>query len=100
MKTLQEIQKEQWQWACRNFGDDIPWQMSIMGITEEVGELNHALLKQWQGIRGTSEQHEEELRAEPDNLVLLCKKCHLFVHSRKNKTSEFIKELDKVEDDQ
>jgi predicted HNH restriction endonuclease len=56
--------------------------------------------------RGTFHIHHvvsfmvRELRAEPDNLVLLCKKCHLFVHSRKNKTSEFIKELDKVEDDQ
>jgi NTP pyrophosphatase (non-canonical NTP hydrolase) len=30
-----------------------------MGMSEELGELNHALLKQEQGIRGTPEEHEE-----------------------------------------
>lgn len=32
-----------------------------------------------------------ELRAEPTNLVLLCTKCHRFVHSKKNVNSEYIK---------
>ena len=32
------------------------------------------------------------LRAEPSNLVLLCIKCHRFVHSKKNVNKEFIKE--------
>jgi hypothetical protein len=34
----------------------------------------------------------KETRADADNLVLLCNKCHRFVHSRKNTQSEFIKE--------
>lgn len=33
-----------------------------------------------------------ELRAEPSNLMLLCRPCHLWVHSRKNKAKLFIKE--------
>jgi len=33
-----------------------------------------------------------ELRSDPDNLVLLCKPCHLWVHSKKNTNKEFIKE--------
>lgn len=32
----------------------------------------------------------ERLRTNPDNLVLLCKDCHLFVHSKKNKELKFM----------
>ena len=35
---------------------------------------------------------EEEYRVDPDNLVLLCVKCHRFVHSKKNIEREFIVE--------
>lgn len=35
-----------------------------------------------------------QLRANPDNLALLCRDCHLFVHSKKNTEREFmLKEL-------
>lgn len=34
-----------------------------------------------------------ELRCNVDNLVLLCKTCHKWVHSRKNTTKQFIKEV-------
>lgn len=34
----------------------------------------------------------KELRAEASNLALLCKPCHLFVHSRKNINNEFLGE--------
>lgn len=34
----------------------------------------------------------KKLRAEPSNLILLCIKCHRFVHSKKNVDKEFIKE--------
>lgn len=51
-------------------------------------------------LRGTFHIHHivsfadsVELRAVPENLVLLCKKCHLWVHSKKNTTKQFIKEL-------
>lgn len=33
-----------------------------------------------------------ELRAANDNLVLLCKMCHQFVHSRKNENGDFLQE--------
>lgn len=33
-----------------------------------------------------------ELRAVPSNLVLLCVKCHHFVHSKRNVASEFLQE--------
>jgi transposase-like protein len=35
------------------------------------------------------------LRAEPSNLVLLCRPCHLWVHSSKNVNKEFINEFQK-----
>ena len=35
----------------------------------------------------------KELRSEPSNLVLLCSKCHRFVHSKKNVNNEFIKRV-------
>ena len=34
----------------------------------------------------------KELQADPENLVLLCKDCHKFVHSKKNVSKQFIKE--------
>jgi hypothetical protein len=33
----------------------------------------------------------KHLRATPSNLVLLCKKCHEFVHSKQNKNRDFLK---------
>lgn len=52
-----------------------------------------------EGMRGTFHVHHvvsfsvESLRAELSNLVLLCRPCHLWVHSKKNTNKEFIKEL-------
>lgn len=34
----------------------------------------------------------KELQTDPSNLVLLCKDCHKFVHSKKNISNQFIKE--------
>lgn len=34
-----------------------------------------------------------ETRADPSNLVLLCHACHMFVHSKKNTNSDFIKPI-------
>ncbi len=35
---------------------------------------------------------DESLRLELNNLVLVCRKCHLFIHSKKNVNKEFINE--------
>lgn len=49
--------------------------------------------------RGTFHIHHivsfkvRERRAEPSNLVLLCRPCHLWVHSRKNTAKAFIAEV-------
>lgn len=34
----------------------------------------------------------EELRTDPNNLILLCRDCHSWVHSLKNHANEFIRE--------
>ncbi len=50
--------------------------------------------------RGTFHVHHivsfmvRELRAIPSNLVLLCKPCHLFVHSGRNTEKQFIKDAE------
>lgn len=36
---------------------------------------------------------DKKLRADPENLVLLCEGCHHFVHSKENKNHEFIQEI-------
>ena len=49
-------------------------------------------------VRGTFHIHHlesfqvKELRAEVSNLILVCKPCHLFIHSKKNISKEFINE--------
>lgn len=35
----------------------------------------------------------KELRTDPDNLILLCRPCHLWVHSNANTDNQFIKEI-------
>jgi len=52
-------QKQHYAWVQRQPFWNADWQDPLMGITEEVGELNHALLKQKQGIRGTYAEHED-----------------------------------------
>ena len=53
-----------------------------------------------ESARGTFAIHHivsfrvKELRAEPSNLVLLCRSCHLWVHSRQNTDRVFIKDID------
>ena len=55
--NIREIQNELIIWLNNNFPSS-DWQKQFMGIVEEVGELSHSLLKQSQGIRGNSEEHE------------------------------------------
>lgn len=72
---LRQLQDEQQEWGRLNFGDR-PWQQPFLGVVEEVGELSHALLKQWQGIRGTHDEHEVAAQdAVGDIVVFLAALC-------------------------
>jgi NTP pyrophosphatase (non-canonical NTP hydrolase) len=51
MSTGIELQKELNEWQRKNFGLQ-PVEFLALGVGEEVGELSHALLKRYQGIRG------------------------------------------------
>jgi NTP pyrophosphatase (non-canonical NTP hydrolase) len=66
---LEKFQAEVEEWGKKNFPDSC-WQMCVMGVTEEMGELNHALLKQWQGIRGTHEEHEKLAKDAVGDIVI------------------------------
>lgn len=48
--SVREIQQEQKIWSEYNFGEQ-PIHRPFFGMTEELGELAHALLKSEQGIR-------------------------------------------------
>jgi len=76
MKTIEQIQREQFEWSRRNFGDKPSWQ-PLMGVVEELGELAHAHLKQHQGIR-TNEDHTLNARdAIGDIVIYLMDYCNL-----------------------
>ena len=74
--NLAQIQKEQEEWAGRNFTNRKLHQ-PILGATEEVGELAHAYLKMEQGIRGTRQQHEVAMKdAIGDCVIFLMDLCN------------------------
>ena len=67
--TLATVQAEAWQWTKRNFPRQAPWH-PLLGVTEELGELNHAYLKAVQGIRGTPEEHRAAMEDAVGDLVI------------------------------
>ena len=67
--TLATVQAEAWQWTKRNFPGQAPWH-PLLGVTEELGELNHAYLKAVQGIRGTPEEHRAAMEDAVGDLVI------------------------------
>lgn len=73
--SLATLQREQAEWARRNFGEQPAW-CSVVGAMEELGELAHALLKSQQGIRGTDEEHRAAAAdAVADVIVFLAGFC-------------------------
>lgn len=60
-ETLFDLQKELYRWQIWNFGEQEAERV-ILGICEETGELCHSLLKSLQGIRGTPEEHDSNMR--------------------------------------
>lgn len=60
-KTIADFQAEIAEWSKKNFPSQDPID-PLLGISEEVGELNHAVLKARQGIRkGADPQLTQEL---------------------------------------
>lgn len=57
MTLLQTVQDEHKVWRARNFPGDDLW-VPALGAAEETGELCHAVLKMYQGIRGTEAEHK------------------------------------------
>ncbi len=71
MNTIKRIQQEVGRWSEKNFGDQESWK-PLLGIGEEVGELNHAHLKESQGIR-TNENHvNNKVDALGDLFIYMC----------------------------
>lgn len=60
MKTLSEMQRENAAWAKYNFGDKANDTTAFHGMVEEIGELSHARLKSFQGIRDISADAERD----------------------------------------
>ncbi len=67
------MQAEVWEW-----GQEQPWKddlaiVRVVGLGEETGEVQRALLKMHQGIRGTREQWLDEAAKEMgDVFIKLC----------------------------
>lgn len=60
-ETMHSLQVKLYAWQNYNFGPQ-PNNRLILGICEEVGELCHSSLKKFQGIRGTPEEHMENMK--------------------------------------
>lgn len=60
-KTMIDLQECAYDWQLYNFGQQEN-ELILLGMCEEVGELCHAELKMEQGIRGTPEEHEAQMR--------------------------------------
>src|SRR5204862_215279 len=96
MKTINEIQEEIKNWSYHNFGNH-PAYHPLMGIAEEVGELNHHFLKREQNIR-TNEDHDEGIEdAIADLMIYLMDFCNcegIDLNITLNKTWEKVKKRD------
>ena len=56
-EVVNRVKAEQYEWSLENFGRH-PAADPALGLIEELGELSHAILKQRQNIRGSSEEHD------------------------------------------
>lgn len=73
---LELVQREMRVWQEHNFPTREPW-VPLLGVGEELGELNHAFIKRAQGIRGSAGEHTEALKdAVGDLLIFLADFCN------------------------
>ena len=68
-ETLDKLQDEIAQWHRINYPND-DLESSLLGVMEELGELNRVQLKQDGGIRGTWEYWEAEKQKEVGDVVI------------------------------
>lgn len=80
--SFRELQEKHKPWSAHNFNtvypspDTLGQVLPILGLSEEVGELAHAILKKSQGIRGSTEHHDAKAKdAIGDIVVFLCSVC-------------------------
>lgn len=71
---LNKMQRELYDWDKKNFGGQ-PSYRSLLGATEEIGELAHAHLKEEQGIR-ESNYEEDAKDAIGDTIIYLTNYCN------------------------
>ncbi len=71
---LNKMQRELYDWDKKNFGEQ-PSYRSLLGATEELGELAHAHLKEEQGIR-ESNYEEDAKDAIGDTIIYLTNYCN------------------------
>jgi NTP pyrophosphatase (non-canonical NTP hydrolase) len=69
---LMDLAAEIYQWSNHNFGDAVacPPVIAVVGLGEECGEVQRALLKQHQGIRGTWDEWQAELTKELGDVLI------------------------------
>ncbi len=75
---LIELQKDVTEWADKNFGPYTPSWHPLLGVGEELGELNHAHLKHVQKIREGRDPNETQLKkidAVGDIVIFLAHYC-------------------------
>jgi NTP pyrophosphatase (non-canonical NTP hydrolase) len=75
MGQINRLQREVNPWTFHNWGDlqKCPPVVAVVGVGEETGELQRAVLKQHQQIRGTFEEWQEEIEKECGDVFLkLC----------------------------
>ncbi len=72
--SLRQLQSEVGEWSYDNFGLQQSYR-PLLGIGEELGELNHAHLKREQGIRGKQDYREAQMDAIGDLVIYLCDYC-------------------------
>ncbi len=72
MNAISSYQEEVTAWVLRNFGNSNEL-ATVGGLVEESGEVVRAAVKRSQGIRGTREEWDAELRKEcADVFIKLC----------------------------
>ncbi len=67
--TLRDVQQQRDRWEKENF-PDMDSMRAALGVSEEVGELCHHLLKRDQGIRGGYLEHCDGIRDAAADIVI------------------------------